>query len=390
VAESIYEMLELNEAQVLGAARAMPIEAAQNLLCALDSMLTEIERTGRVVVEAKELPSLLGRVKNEYRDDIGALMSRVHEGSIGPNEFVGRAREVIGDGFRQAYQLGVNRDLDSGDEEWLRRAVDSEVGYASDFANQVKNGDLARFDQRVQHYANALDGIAWNAKVEELPDETVIHWRLGQAEHCDDCILMSMHSPYTKYSLPTTPRAGDTVCRMNCRCRLEFVYNPQPGETMPETGVAEVPAWEEEPSQPFRGDLEQLLAPTPAPAGFILPDAIQRTHLDELYAEMNYQRRLVAVLDEGSDEFAAAVQARKQANAEIIDYLEENGLWDAPLVSVDEVVTEKHMSLLAERQLFATYGVSGDALTEVETKQIGVMLERYRQQVGDKFKKFGE
>jgi hypothetical protein len=44
---------------------------------------------------------------------------------------------------------------------------------------------------------------------------------------CESCNYLFEHSPYSKWTLPTTPRSGMTLCLTNCRDRL-FVRRVPP------------------------------------------------------------------------------------------------------------------------------------------------------------------
>jgi len=198
-------------------------------------------------------------------------------------------------------------------------------------------------------------------------------------------VVHNSHSPYDKYSLPTTPRSGDTSCRMNCRCHLEF---EAPTGEQPETGVFGIPGQlGDELPRPTQGQsLADWLRPPEPPEGLSTPEGKDRLAVDSLQGEVNYWRRAISQIDEVADpeDFMAAVEARKAANSKLIDYLEERDLWDAPLLSVDEVITGRDISLLAERGLFEL-SVSGDALTETAEREVLRLIEKYELGIGKKY-----
>ncbi len=210
----------------------------------------------------------------------------------------------------------------------------------------------------------------------------VVH---NSAEHCNDCILLASHSPYDRYSLPTTPRAGDTACRVNCKCSL--VFEEGTGE-QPQDGVFGIPGQlDDSLPRPTQGQsLADWLKPQDPPEGLSVPEGKDRLVVDALQGEVNYWRRAIAQLDEVGDpeEFLAAVEARKAANSKLIDYLEERDLWDAPLLSVDEVITGRDISLLAERELFEM-SVGGKALGETAEREVLRLIEKYDINVGKKY-----
>jgi hypothetical protein len=378
--------LSLDEGSVLDAAAHLGDAELQRLVYTLEQIIEVVSPKRFSLTEAKGLPSSIANLKKSYADDLAGLMDDLAQQGLSPKEFEKAVRPLVSDNFEKAFKLGSKRDLMPGDEEWLRRAVDSEVGYARDLADGVAKGATITPDLRANSYAAALDGVGWNGAVESMPEGTVIHWVLGQAEHCDSCCLIAAHSPYDKYSLPTTPRAGDTDCRMNCKCRLVFKQGEDAGE--PQDGVFGIDAYlgADEMPVPMQGEgLLDWLAPGEAPEGMMLPNATERLAMDEMYNEVNYNRRLMSQLDPDSEEFMAAVQARKEANGELIDYMEERGIWDKPLLSVDEVITGKDISMLTERQLFEM-GLSGDALEEAG-EEVTKLVGKYRADLGKKFTK---
>jgi hypothetical protein len=172
----------------------------------------------------------------------------------------------------------------------------------------------------------------------------------------------------------------------NCKCRLVFKQGEDAGE--PQDGVFGIDAYlgADEMPVPMQGEgLLDWLAPGEAPEGMMLPNATERLAMDEMYNEVNYNRRLMSQLEPDSEEFMAAVQARKEANGELIDYMEERGIWDKPLLSVDEVITGKDISMVAERQLFEM-GLSGDAL-EGANAEVVKLVEQYKVNLRKKFTK---
>ena len=56
---------------------------------------------------------------------------------------------------------------------------------------------------------------------EAAVEHMIYHWVRTFIESCPDCIKIQEHSPYTKATLPTYPRAGHTICREHCHCYLK-------------------------------------------------------------------------------------------------------------------------------------------------------------------------
>jgi len=180
---------------------------------ACDEAVREIEQNaGTMVVEGK-LSSNMGRIRADYFRDMDKITGDLEKGRIGVEEFDRRAHATIGKGFERAYAANRGAPLNDGDREYIRRATEAELGHARKFGRQIADGTTRMpRTRRVGMYAQTLDGIGWNAKIEAQPDDVRIGWKLGKAEHCLSCILLASQSPYTKWNLPTTPRAGATEC----------------------------------------------------------------------------------------------------------------------------------------------------------------------------------
>lgn len=130
---------------------------------------------------------------------------------------------------RDAYVLGAksaglrlpHEKLTPEEERYLKSIYAHEMRYFSKFlAAMQPEASKAGLERRIDAYVKTTTSIYDNARVLGMPLNTIIHWVLGFAEHCPDCELLRRYSPYTKHTLPTTPRAGSTRCLTNCKCRL--------------------------------------------------------------------------------------------------------------------------------------------------------------------------
>lgn len=329
------------------------------------------------VHEAKASPGI-ERVRSAHFRAMDDLTSSLASGEIDLDEFKRRVHDVIRDSFRDAYSAGRGTTkLDDADEEWLRRATEAEVGYAHKFGEEIEAGDMSddRRLQRVGMYADTVRGIDYSGQVESLPDDARIRWVLGNAEHCEDCLLLAANSPYTKWELPTTPRSGGTQCKSNCRCKLVFTRGKL---TRDEVADAVEFGYRRDAS------LTELLAGPEPPEGLRRPTAAERRYLDRLWNEVNYQRRLIASGGLDDDAMAEALAARKAANQEIIDFLQKEKVWDAPLWDVDEVIDGRHLGRRAESDIFRS-GIDGLSLSKVDEDWLGSLVDRYERTIGEDF-----
>jgi len=352
---------------------------SESAVIAAASLLDEAEDAVWLYMEAVGPPRSIAALERRHATNMKRLTSRLSDGKITLGEFETRAQKAISGTLRQGYEMGRGRTLDAGDEEWLRRATQTEVGYARKFGQDIEAGTLRMpRKRRAAMYGTAARGAWWNARVErelEKDPNVRIYWRLHpQADHCPDCQVLAAQSPFTGWNLPTTPQAGATVCRGNCKCKLEFVHG-RPG--------ARERAEAEQYGQRKKAGVSTMLDPGVAPAGMRLPNAAETVYIDDLRARINYNRRIIATSAD-ADEVAEAIAARKAANAELIEFVERESIWEVPVWSVDDVVDGRHIGRAAEAEIFSA-GIDGSTLGMLDRRQAANAIARYEREVGEKF-----
>lgn len=135
----------------------------------------------------------------------------------------------------RAYESGMaaagigDLPLGGGDDHWLRKHyLTDERRYMRAFLDglRAKKVSLAMMRYRARLYSQSLDTAFYVGLAASFPQTraTKIHWVLGIAEHCAGCVRLSRRV-WTPMSLPTTPRAGATPCKANCKCSLEVHYD---------------------------------------------------------------------------------------------------------------------------------------------------------------------
>ena len=170
--------------------------------------------------------------KESYRREFRQLVSSLATKQITANQFRHRARRLFKSGYETAYRLGTEAagmlffDLSKEDEAWLARARSFEYRYLEGFIKALTSlEETEEFWWRADMYIDAMDAMFEAGRVDAYPNEaTIIHWRLGVADHCPDCIDLALGGPYRPDSLPATPRSGYTQCLSNCHCSLEIEY----------------------------------------------------------------------------------------------------------------------------------------------------------------------
>ncbi len=108
------------------------------------------------------------------------------------------------------------------DRAYVDKAVRSEMRYFNKVLTQIDRGQLkGQLMNRLSAYAETLKHVYYSGRVMGTPSGMIIDW-ISPMDRvtCKGCAFLYQNSPYTKRTIPTTPRAGDTPCLNRCRCRL--------------------------------------------------------------------------------------------------------------------------------------------------------------------------
>lgn len=168
-------------------------------------------------------------LKNQFYQHVTDLMT----GKTTKTQFLHRSRILFKTGYEKAYRLGTDAagldfvKLPKEDLLWLSRGRSYEYKFLDKFADDIKaKRGVMSYKDRSEMYVDNMDGIFDAGRVDGYPVEgTKIYWELGSSQQpCGDCIDLAMGSPYRPDTLPTTPRAGNTMCLSNCRCSLRIRY----------------------------------------------------------------------------------------------------------------------------------------------------------------------
>jgi len=173
------------------------------------------------------------REKVRIKSEFGGVVNKLATGDITKNQFINQSRKIFKQGYETAYRLGTNAsglehldELPKVDLKWLERARSHEYQYLDQFADDiVAQRGMMDYQSRSEMYVDSMDSMFEAGRVDGYPDEhTWVYWEINPAEHCGDCISLAIDSPYRPNELPTTPRAGDTMCLSNCQCNLRLRY----------------------------------------------------------------------------------------------------------------------------------------------------------------------
>lgn len=345
----------------------------RDLRARVDLALRLWEGLEGVQFEEAALPGSVDAMVAQHTRAMDRLAQQLKAGNITKRQFEKAAQRQIEQAFEKAYAVGKGAALNIGDTEFLRRAAAAEVEYASKFGADVAAGSgRMPVMMRSRMYGKTLKAMAWHGKVERQPDSVRIHWRLGKAEHCLDCISLAASGPYRKWNLPTTPGAGATKCLSNCKCRLVFVKGKlTPSEKRQMARYKRIKG----------KNLEDEMKP-PVPDGMRAPSEVERVYINELRAKINHHRRQMASGNLNAKEFQRAMRLRQQYNDELITFLDAENIYDVPLFSVDEVITGADLTLNMQAELMR-HGLDGSTLAAIPEEQLATMLARYERIVGE-------
>ena len=188
-------------------------------------------KTGQTVGKRK-LKDVQARARTALLVEIG----RFEAGATDATTLKASAAKLMKMAWRDVFLAGVRASgkpptlpgskalvhLSPGDDKWLKGAMAHEVRFLNSFMRAVVGQTYKMaLDQRVEMYVRSLESFFDNARVIGMPPGTLIHWTGPWDDRsCPGCNYMFKNNPYTKYTLPTVPRAGMTQCLTNCRDRL--------------------------------------------------------------------------------------------------------------------------------------------------------------------------
>ena len=201
----------------IGVASAMPAPSASRNALEKDA--------------AKKLDKVVARLEKEML----STLKKFRADKISKTKFKETMKSRLTIAYQDAYALGTRAsglvratDLSfhtgSDEKRWIQSAISQEQTYFNKFlADLLKGQSLPIAKRRISNYANAVRSIFDSSKVVQLPDNVIIHWVLQSGNPCPECRLLHRLSPFTKATLPTTPKAGSTRCLSYCYCKLRIV-----------------------------------------------------------------------------------------------------------------------------------------------------------------------
>jgi hypothetical protein len=155
---------------------------------------------------------------------------RAKQRRIGKEAWLEQVRGSLRRGYVTSFELGLKSSgapkfrasVSASDEEYIRQALAQEMVYFNKLLRQIEAGTFSGdLRSRLAAYADSMKHVFYAGRVMGTPTGMIIDWISPMDRNtCRSCAFLFRHSPYTKKTLPTTPRAGDTLCLNRCRCRL--------------------------------------------------------------------------------------------------------------------------------------------------------------------------
>ena len=214
------------------AGAALMAAALSNALSArLQTLMSAAERYQRAADAAKKLVAV-GQVGGR-RLPAYEITRLQQDAALNTQRFqatVETARRELQASYRKSLRDGMAsrnvrvRAVSGEDKRWVDKAAAKEASFFDGVVQAVRKGQpAASLAPRIQMYGKAATSAFFAGQVLASGPNQKIHWEVDAAkENCPDCLELEARGPYTRSTLPTTPRAGDTVCLSNCGCSLIY------------------------------------------------------------------------------------------------------------------------------------------------------------------------
>lgn len=194
----------------------------------LSRRLTQLLELGEKYLKAAEAAEQRGRTAKGKDAAAAAREQQTHLRRF--RATMDAARRELSKTYREAFRAGLRahgvrqRAVTGPDKKWVDSAVRHEAGFLAGVGrDMVKGKSVKSLAPRIAMYGAAALGAFHAGRVASAGPNQQIHWIVDRAaENCQDCLELEARGPYTRDTLPTTPRAGATKCRSNCKCELVF------------------------------------------------------------------------------------------------------------------------------------------------------------------------
>lgn len=195
-----------------------------------------LTRRGLEKDAGKKLSSLVDKLERSMLKHVARLRAEDPSRQYSPTRFRKEMKADLMIAYQDAYKLGTRASgvgtaspgllgHSSADEKkWVDNVLRAETVHFNKLLDALIKGEsMSKARIRIRNYANAVRSVYEGSRVLQLPDDSLIHWVLQSNNPCSDCRLLHRLSPYTRDTLPTTPKAGSTRCLSYCFCKFRIV-----------------------------------------------------------------------------------------------------------------------------------------------------------------------
>lgn len=227
----------LVEGKAIGTAKHADLVLTKNLQTPANVSAKEHAKVAKIGVTVGR--KKLGEVQSRTRLGLISLFVNFNSSKLTVEAFRTGAQELMREAWRDSFIAGIRAAgipgsetghgkldvpslLPAADEAWLKSAMAHEMTFFNGFLGSLVEGTGKMPPlRRIEMYVDALTSFYESARVIGLPN-TVLLWWSGPHDKrsCAGCRFLREESPFTKFTLPTTPRAGMTPCLSNCRDRI--------------------------------------------------------------------------------------------------------------------------------------------------------------------------
>lgn len=177
----------------------------------------------------------------KFKKDFDKLQDRMYKGileytkmrksgDISFSRWATWVGHLLRESYKESFRLGIlssgadfsKAGMASFDEKWVKTASKHEMAYFNKLLDQIESGtQKGTIEDRLKAYSDTLQNVFYSGRIVGTPSNHLIDWAgPNDRRTCSGCHFLIENSPYTKATLPSTPRAGDTACLNFCRCRL--------------------------------------------------------------------------------------------------------------------------------------------------------------------------
>lgn len=181
----------------------------------------------------------LSRVRTQARAGSAAmdtLAAQFKAGTITRGQFITGFQVQVRDSMNTALSMAqrrltpATRAIPRATRNLATQYANRQLGYARGLMSEMDGLSQAKLAQRAKLYTNSSEGLYHTVVRDGAKPEMQATWRLGEAEHCPDCLSREDKS-WRADELPWVPRDGQSQCLGNCRCWVQYTKS-KPGDAV--------------------------------------------------------------------------------------------------------------------------------------------------------------